>query len=457
MTYKRKQLPKYCLHKASGQAYVRIAGDMHYLGKHGSDASRREYDRIMSEFIANGRQPFRHPDEIHVEDLVVRYLDYVEKELNLSKGRKKNIIRVLKTLNDFYGKHPVSAFGPSALKTLRQQWVEKKMGLHTVNCYVSTIKQTFDWGKEEEIIPVDLALAIAAVKQLKRGSTSAVVYGEVKPVSDEIVEKTLPCLRQQMQDMVRVQRFISGRPQDVLNMRLCDIDRSGEIWVYCPFTYKTQKKDAANNRIRKLFIGPKAQAVLLPHLERCEDDPEQFVFTQRNGKQYNINNYGNTIANACKKAGVPHWSPNQLRHAGGTEVRSKFSLEHTDAEKAIAHFEIVKVRFEGTIAADTEAVIALTAAETELTEAIAAEAAAVLVASETPSDMASTALALATERVVAARESVQELRIAAAQPQDVVGQVTAVMNAADRAAFIAESILRSRVHYITENPPADKL
>ena len=77
---------------------------------------------------------------------------------------------------------------------------EKKMGLHTVNCYVSTVKQTFDWGKEEEIIPVDIALAIAAAKQLKRGRTSAVVYDEVKPVSDEIVEKTLPCLRQQMQD-----------------------------------------------------------------------------------------------------------------------------------------------------------------------------------------------------------------------------------------------------------------
>ena len=72
---------------------------------------------------------------------------------------------------------------------------------------------------------------------------------------------------------------------------------------------------------------------------------------------------------------------------------------YTDAEKAIAYFETVKVKFEDAIAADTEAVIALTAAETELTEAIAAEAAAVLAVSETPSDMASTALALATERL----------------------------------------------------------
>jgi len=34
---------------------------------------------------------------------------------------------------------------------------------------------------------------------------------------------------------------------------------------------------------------------------------------------------------AVKKAGVPHWTPNQLRHAGGTEVREKFGLEYAQA------------------------------------------------------------------------------------------------------------------------------
>ena len=56
MTYKRKQLPKYCRHKATNRAFVRIDGQMIYLGKYGSDNSRREYDRIIGEFIANGRQ-----------------------------------------------------------------------------------------------------------------------------------------------------------------------------------------------------------------------------------------------------------------------------------------------------------------------------------------------------------------------------------------------------------------
>ena len=36
---------------------------MYYLGKHGSDASRREYDRVIAEFIANGRQSFYDQEE----------------------------------------------------------------------------------------------------------------------------------------------------------------------------------------------------------------------------------------------------------------------------------------------------------------------------------------------------------------------------------------------------------
>ena len=67
MPYTKKQLPKYCQHKPTGRAFVRIDGKMFYLGKYGSEASRREYDRIIAEFIANGRQSLRNADEILIE------------------------------------------------------------------------------------------------------------------------------------------------------------------------------------------------------------------------------------------------------------------------------------------------------------------------------------------------------------------------------------------------------
>ena len=124
MTYARKQLPKYCLHKTTGRAFVRIEGKMYYLGKHGTAASRREYDRIIGEFVANGRQAFRDPDEILVEHLVARFLDYMESECNYCDGTKERLARLLRLLNDLYGKSPVSHFTPTALKAIRRRYLD---------------------------------------------------------------------------------------------------------------------------------------------------------------------------------------------------------------------------------------------------------------------------------------------------------------------------------------------
>ena len=63
-------VPKYRLHRASGQAIVSIAGKDHYLGPWRSKASRIEYDRIVGEWIANGR---RGPVDTCAGDLTISH------------------------------------------------------------------------------------------------------------------------------------------------------------------------------------------------------------------------------------------------------------------------------------------------------------------------------------------------------------------------------------------------
>ncbi len=47
--------PKYRKHKASGQAIVTLCGKDHYLGPHGTKASNVEYDRLVAEWLSQGR------------------------------------------------------------------------------------------------------------------------------------------------------------------------------------------------------------------------------------------------------------------------------------------------------------------------------------------------------------------------------------------------------------------
>ena len=55
-------VPKYCLHKARGLAYVRDRGKVCYLGKYGSPESKEAYGRFLIKWEAqSGRRPLPLP------------------------------------------------------------------------------------------------------------------------------------------------------------------------------------------------------------------------------------------------------------------------------------------------------------------------------------------------------------------------------------------------------------
>jgi hypothetical protein len=46
----------YCLHKTTGQAVVTLDGRDVYLGRHDTPQGKAEYDRLIAEWLANGRR-----------------------------------------------------------------------------------------------------------------------------------------------------------------------------------------------------------------------------------------------------------------------------------------------------------------------------------------------------------------------------------------------------------------
>ena len=76
-----KTLPKYRKHKRSGQAIVTLSGKDFYLGPHGTKASKLEYDRLIGEWLANGRQlpsQNRYEDEYKVAQLCLAYWQHTK-------------------------------------------------------------------------------------------------------------------------------------------------------------------------------------------------------------------------------------------------------------------------------------------------------------------------------------------------------------------------------------------
>src|SRR5262245_39365073 len=107
--------PSYRKHRASGQAIVTIGGQDIYLGPHGTQASRNEYDRIIGEWLANGRKlaTSDRSSDLHVAELIARYWDFAKAYYTSENtGEIACIKQALKTLRLLYGRTTISDFGP---------------------------------------------------------------------------------------------------------------------------------------------------------------------------------------------------------------------------------------------------------------------------------------------------------------------------------------------------------
>ena len=349
--------PKYQLHKATGQARVRINGHDIYLGKYRSPKSEERYRQVIADWSKNQGQVTRQDSarptgttNLVFAELILGYLNFA-KTFYVKDGKPTDELYGLRAafrpLKELYGCTRVVDFGPLDLKDVRQRMIDNGHERKYINENVSRIRRMFKWGVENEVVPVTVYQALQAVGGLKKGRSLARESRPVFPVSDEVVTATLPHLSCVLQAMIRTQQLTGCRPGEVRTIRPCDVDRSGDVWVYRPDSHKTEHY----GHERLIFIGPKAQRVLQSWLDR---DPPAYCFSpreasgcdrslavasrtsgiespfprpSRRGSHYTKDSYKRAIARACKRAGVDHWSPNQLRHSRGTELRRTYGLE----------------------------------------------------------------------------------------------------------------------------------
>jgi integrase len=379
-------LPKYRKHRGSGQAIVTLSGVDHYLGPHGTKTSRLEYDRLIAEWLVNGRQPLGvSAGDLTVEELIVHYWQFAQGHY-VKNGKPSSELACIKIalrpVRELYGSACAAEFGPLALKAIRLKLIESGLSRGTVNQNLGRIKRMFKWGVSEQLVPAETFQALATVTGLRRGRSEAREKAPIMPVVDAIVDATLEYLPDILADMVRLQRFCGCRPEEVCALRPCDLDCSRDVWTYQPESHKTEH----HGRERMIFVGPKAQEVLLRYLARdalshcfrpCDSEAKRRAEQERNrktslscgnvrgsnvkrkpkrkpGTQYTTDSYRRAIHRACDKAGIDRWSPNRLRHSTATDVRKEFGLEGAQIILGHASADVSQVYAERDIAKGLE-------------------------------------------------------------------------------------------------------
>jgi len=102
-------------------------GQDFYLGPHGSRPSRREYERLVGEWLQNGRSLPIDPQCITVAELINAYRKHAE-TYYVKNGRQtdevKGVKAALRYLRRTYGDKRAAEFGPLSLEVVRQKMID---------------------------------------------------------------------------------------------------------------------------------------------------------------------------------------------------------------------------------------------------------------------------------------------------------------------------------------------
>ena len=265
--------PAYRHHRPSGRAVVTFDGRDHYLGPWNSKASKLEYDRLVSEWLANGRHmpnasSNRHaaPGDYMVMELARDYPRFAEQYYVKDDKQTSEVCCMrcaLGYVKRLYGHTPASQFGPLAIKAVREAMIEAGLSRNTTNGYVARIKMAFKWAVSNERVPASVYHGLTTVTGLRRGRSEARETEPVQPVPESMVDAILPFLSSQARAMVELMKITGMRAGEVVIMRGCDLDMTGPVWQYKPASHKTMH----HGKMRTVSLGPKAQEIVRPFLK----------------------------------------------------------------------------------------------------------------------------------------------------------------------------------------------
>ncbi len=373
------------------------------LGPPGSAVAADRYRRLLADLAA------RRPPESRaalppiraatVAELCVLFNFHAARHYVRADGSATNepvnFRRAVLHLAAAAGHLPPAEFGPVALRRVRDAMVAAGWCRTTVNAQVNRVRRVFKWAAAEELVPASVWLALKSLPAISagRGVREA---PRVRPADQAGVAAARAVATPTLAGMIGFQLLTGCRPQDVCGLTAGRLDRTGAVWAYRP----EQHKGAWRGAERVVYVGPRAQALLGPHLA-AEPDPAATVFSPRRSyaerlaaraaaraaappkhhtaegyarllarkrsatpyarltDRFTPDTYGRAVRRACRAAGVEPFAPNRLRHLAGTLFRAAAGAEVARELLGHAHLSTTEIYAEPNRKAAEEAMLRL--------------------------------------------------------------------------------------------------
>lgn len=274
-----------------------------------------------------------------VDDLVDRYLEHCRRYYRRPDGSPTTeagtIGQALAVAAAIAGRTDAESFGPAALHRVREAMIARGWSRRHINNQVVRLRGMFRWAVDRELIGLPIYERLRAVRGLAPHRSAAPEHPSIQPAPDSHVEAVRPFVAPQVWTLIRLQQLTAARAGELVALRLLGLDMSrDDVWVYRPDSHKT----AWAGRRRSIWLGAGAIELLMPYLQRPVTAPllsPAEAYRARLGRTpppwvgeaYTTASYRRCIDRACRRAGVPVWSPHQIRHAAATRLRREHGIE----------------------------------------------------------------------------------------------------------------------------------
>jgi integrase len=359
------------------RAVVYHDGTCTYLGKAKSAEALQNYNRFIAERNLSPSTTFSlipKKSGVLLAELASDFL--FNRKTRLDTSQYSHHKTAISFVLELYADIPADEFSPRKLKTVQNEMVRsQRFCRSTINDYVRRIREMFCFGVSEELVTVETNTALKSVELLKYGQTDAKESKSRKPVTDAVIDATLPFLSPILQSIVRLQRLVGARPSEILTMKVGEIDlsRPDGFWIYQPVKHKTQWKGKSRiivfgkfeqEIIRPYLKGKKPSDIVFSPQEAVQEKKERDAANRKSpvqpsqvkrheermknpklkiGKNYTKDSYNRAIHRAIDKANaelpneqqIPYWTPYQLRHTATTETVLAEGIEA--AQKQAGH------------------------------------------------------------------------------------------------------------------------
>lgn len=342
------RVPKY-RKNPDGRAFSQVNKKRYYFGRYGSADSKRRYKEFVADLVKEPTPPDTSSRiGMTVAELAAEYLPHAE--TYYSGSREFNNVSV--AVRDFvylHGERQARHLTPLDLLEYQRKLVAGEYVRTSVNARLARVRRWLKWCVSRQLLSTAVFQSLCSVEGLRAGRTTAIESPPVQPVSLEVVEKTLAHVAPVVATMARVQYLCGMRPDEVCRMRACDLDMTGEVWLYRPEAHKNTWRGQSLIKA----IPAAAQKLLAAWIPV---DPTAWIFTTRASvewwatqvprkskvwphelrarrkaakrathRRYTSATYGKAIRSGIERANarganLPHWSPNQLRHTIAAEL-----------------------------------------------------------------------------------------------------------------------------------------